>query len=104
MLDACQRDSAIIVDDKHVNAVRRLECDVHGCFGHDRVKVASNWVPCLTAGARLCTFSAPPEEALPNSVSQEVSLLVAGVAFERQSQRVVAVWLPPGLYALRHTL
>ena len=107
MLDSYERDRAKarnvgIVGDKAVSAVRRLECDAQASFCHDRVKVASNWVPCLTAGARLCTFSAP--EDLPNSVSQEVSLLVAGVAFERQSQRVVAVWLPPGLYALRHTL
>ena len=81
MLDACQRDRArndLVLGDKGVGAVRWLECDAQAPFCHDGVKVASNWVPFLTAGARLCTFSAP-EDDLPNSVSQEVSLLVAGV-------------------------
>jgi hypothetical protein len=57
-----------IVGDKHVSAVRRLECDAKASFCHDRMKVASNWTPYL-ADARVRAFFVPKED-LPNSVLQ----------------------------------
>jgi len=76
VLDTHERDRAkvrndTLIGDKAVNAVRRLECDAQALFCHDGVKVASNWMSNL-AGAWPCTASAP-EEALPNSVSQEAA-------------------------------
>jgi len=70
VLDSYERDSAKarnvgIVGDKAVSAVRRLECDVQASFCHDRVKVASNWMPYL-ADARVRASFAPKED-LPNS-------------------------------------
>ena len=66
------RNDGIVGDkDKDVSAVGRLECDAHAGFGHDGVKVASNWRLHL-AGARFCAPSGP-EEDLPNSVSHEVT-------------------------------
>jgi hypothetical protein len=97
VLDACERDRAVIVDDKAVNAVRRLECDVQGFFGHDGVKVASNWVPYLI-DARYCTSSAP-EEDLPNSVSQEVSLLIAVRRIAEAVIRSVGLIVQPDAHA-----
>jgi len=60
------RDGAVIGEPmKAVSAVRRLECNVHARFGHDGVKVVSNWV-LHRAGAWLRRFSVPEEE-LPHS-------------------------------------
>ena len=72
MLDASERDrqkgrdGAVIGEPKKaVSTVRRLECNFHARFGHDGMKVVSNWV-LHRAGAWL-RRSFTPEEDLPHS-------------------------------------
>jgi hypothetical protein len=71
MLDSHERDWAKtrnegLIGDKDVSAIGRLKYDAEAVFCYHRVKVGSNWTPCL-GGRWLCASFAAKEE-LPNSV------------------------------------
>ena len=79
MLDAQERDGAkvpdVVISDKAIGAVCRLECDAQAVFGHNGVKVASNWVLYLADARVRGSFS--PEEDLPNSVPHSTHQMIA---------------------------